>query len=101
MTISRIEQIIKNVLNFWGEYFLSYNYCFKFGSFRVISLNVKFPLTSLLKMATIFKVWLTSIYSNRAQNAPQNVPFYMNHGTFGLQGKECVFFHPYAELDNV
>ena len=44
------------------------------GRFRVIELNVKLPLAGLLEMTAILKVRLTSTFSNRAQNAPQDVP---------------------------
>ena len=50
-------------------------------------------------MAAILKVQSTSTFANMAQNAPQNVPFHMNHVTFGRQGKGRVSFYPYDELD--
>ena len=88
-------------MKFHGEHFLLYKFFRKFGSFRIIGLNVKFSLKGQLEMTAILNVQLTSTFANRAQNAPQDVPFHMNQVTFGWQEKERVSFHPYAELDYV
>ena len=99
VTIPRVQQCIKNVLNFTRSIFLFYRFFCKCGSFRIIGLNVKFSLRGQLKIAAILKVQLTSTFANRVKNSPQDVPFHMNHVTFGLQGKGRVYFHSYAELD--
>ena len=67
---------------FYGEHFLFYHFLCKSGNFRVIGINVKFPLTGILEMATILKFRSTSTISNKAQSALQDVPFRMNHVTF-------------------
>ena len=68
---------------FYGEHFLFDKFFCKYSSFRIIGFNVKFSLSGQLEMAAILKVQLTSTFANVAQNAPQDVPFHMNHVTFG------------------
>ena len=86
-------------VKFYREHFLFYKFCCKYGSFWIIGLNEEFSPRGQLKMAAILKVQLTSIFANIAENAPQDVPFLMNHVTFHWQRKGCVSIHPYAKVD--
>ena len=83
VTIPRIQQGVKNLLNFTRNIFYSIKFFCKSGSFRIIDLNVKFSLGGQLELVAILKVQSTSTFANMAQNTPQDVPFHMNHVTFG------------------